>query len=374
MSRPGCPQGGNVPEQQDGSVIGTAARNRVLLVSDDALLRRMAARTLHHAGCEVIEAGGGEQGLMQYARQAADLVMLDLESPGVSAYEVCARLRSTASGAQVPIMILAGHDDAESIAQARCHGATDFVRKPIDWQALAARVHAALRLSGPGPALAGRVLLATASAQYGALMAVALRDAGATVSVVDNSQAAVESALQNDFDLVLLDMGLTHIDGKNAARILRACGHRRPIVALTGGPLEPCADCEAVLPLAVGGPQLRQLVGHLLAVGAASAAAPLEAAYWDELADQRATFRKGLPAQLHAMSGALQTGQWTVLLSLAHGLKGTAGLFGLGRLTESAGALEADLRTARTDRIAALYDALFSAMESALVHAPRTER
>ncbi len=357
--------------QHEGSAPRPARAMRLLLVDDDALLRRMAARTLRHAGFEVSEASDGEQGLAQFAAQPSDLVLLDLEMPGINGLDVCARLRSTACGARVPILILSGRDDAESIAQARRHGATDFIPKPIDWQGLAARVHTALR--GPSAALAGRVLLATADVPRGAAIAAALRDAGAIVSVVDNSRAAVESALQNDFDLVLLDMGLPHIDGSSAARMLRACGHRRPIIALTDPPSDRPDDSDAALPLAADSEQLRQLVGRHLAAGAASAGAPLDSAYWEELAHHGATFRQGLPAQMEAMRSALQAGQWPALMSLAHTLKGTAGSFGLGGLSELAGAIEAELRAARTDHLATLCDTLFSATQSALADGPGAE-
>jgi DNA-binding response OmpR family regulator len=373
-------QGGSAIGAAGGPAGGPTGAKRLLLVDDDMLMRRMAARTLRHAGFEVVEAGDGEQGLAQFALQPFDGVLLDLEMPGIGGHEVCARLRGTASGARLPILILSGRDDAESIARARQQGATDFIGKPIDWPALAARVHAALRAASAAPA--GRVLLACANVQRGAVIAATLREAGATVSLVDNSPGAVESALQNDFDLVLLDAALPLIGGSSAARVLRACGHRRPIIALTAGPAERSeadggsADREGIdgaLPLAADGAQLRAMLRHHLAAGAASANAPLGPAYWEELARHGARFRQGLPAQMAAMRGALQGGQWPALLSLAHALKGAAGSFGLGRLTELAGAIEAELRAGRTAGVATLCDALFNATQSALAPPPGGE-
>jgi DNA-binding response OmpR family regulator/HPt (histidine-containing phosphotransfer) domain-containing protein len=348
------------------------APQRLLLVDDDALLRRMVSRTLRHAGFEVVEAGDGEQGLVQFAAQPSDLVLLDLEMPGIGGHEVCARLRSTVCGAQVPILILSGRDDAESMAQARLLGATDFIRKPIDWQALAARVHAAL--SGPTGELDGRVLLASAHPQHGAAIAAALRDAGATVSVAEDARSALESALQNDFDLVLIDTGLPLIDGIDVPRMLRACGHRRPIVALTRSASDGCANSDAALPLAVDSQRLRRVVSQYLAVGAASCAKSLEPAYREELARHSVSFRAALPAQLEAMRRELKAARWPVLRSLAHTLKGTAGSFGLDSVGELAGTIEAELRAARTDHLATLFDALFSASEKALAQTPKIER
>ncbi len=371
MNEPGSLHHVHSGAQHGGGVAGRAAAPRLLLVDDDALLRRMAARTLRHAGFEVIEAGDGEQGLAQFAEHRCDGVLLDLEMPGIDGHEVCARMRAAASGAQVPIVILSGRDDAESIAQARRRGATDFIHKPIDWPALAARVHAALR--GPTAALAGRLLLASACPQQAGSIATLLRAAGATVNVVDNSRAALESALQQDFELVLIDARLPLIEGKSALRMLRACGYRRPVVTLTDGPEGRCPDSDGVLPLAVDGERLLQEVHHHLAAGAASANPPLPPAYWEALARHGAAFRLGLPAQMEAMRSALQAGQWPALRSLAHTLKGSAGSYGLGRLTELAGAIEAELRASRTEGIAPLFDTLFRATESALAQHPGAE-
>jgi CheY-like chemotaxis protein len=291
--------------------------------------------------------------------------------PGIDGHEVCARLRSTVSGAQVPILILSGRDDAEAMAQARLQGATGFIRKPIAWPALAARVHDALL--GCTGSLDGRVLLASANARHGASIAAALRDAGATVSVAEDARSALESALQDDFDLVLIDMDLPLIDGIDVPRMLRACGHRRPIVALARSPSDGCAASDAVLPLAVDSQRLRQVVSQYLAVGAASSAKPLEPAYWAELARHAARFREGLPARLEAMRRELTAARWSGLMSLAHTLKGTAGSFGMARVSQLAGNIEAELRAARTDHLATLCDALFGAAEKALAQSAKTE-
>jgi diguanylate cyclase (GGDEF)-like protein len=120
---------------------------QLLLVDDDPLLRRMAARTLGHAGFEVVEAGDGEEALLRFAEHPADLVLLDLEMPGLGGHVVCERIRAMPLGARVPILILTGRNDTESIELAYQHGATDFITKPINWLLLSHRVRYALRAS-----------------------------------------------------------------------------------------------------------------------------------------------------------------------------------------------------------------------------------
>ena len=124
----------------------TDRQGHVLLVDDDALLRGMAARTLQHAGFDVSMAESGEDALQQFTQSPTDLVLLDLVMPGLDGFEVCRRIRASAQGAQVPILILTGRNDSESIARAYGQGATDFITKPINWTLLAHRVRYALRI------------------------------------------------------------------------------------------------------------------------------------------------------------------------------------------------------------------------------------
>jgi diguanylate cyclase (GGDEF)-like protein len=123
------------------------ARANLLLVDDDTLLRRMTAKTLSHVGFKVSEAADGTRALARFAEQPSDLVLLDLEMPGLGGHEVCAGIRALPFGAAVPILILTGRDDTESIELAYQSGATDFITKPINWLLLSHRVRYALRAS-----------------------------------------------------------------------------------------------------------------------------------------------------------------------------------------------------------------------------------
>jgi diguanylate cyclase (GGDEF)-like protein/PAS domain S-box-containing protein len=119
----------------------------LLIVDDDFLLRGMAAKTLRHAGFEVTDAASGEDGLALFEERAYDLVLLDVMMPGLNGYEVCRELRASAQGARVPVLMLTGLNDTESIELAYRHGATDFITKPINWTLLSHRVRYALRAS-----------------------------------------------------------------------------------------------------------------------------------------------------------------------------------------------------------------------------------
>jgi diguanylate cyclase (GGDEF)-like protein/PAS domain S-box-containing protein len=119
----------------------------VLVIDDDAMVRLLCTEALVDAGHRVIEAGSAEAGLALFDELPADLVLLDLVLPGMNGYAACARLRAHPAGEHVPIIVMTGLDDRQSIVDAYDAGATDFITKPIVWDLLPFRVRYALRAS-----------------------------------------------------------------------------------------------------------------------------------------------------------------------------------------------------------------------------------
>ena len=109
---------------------------RILVIEDDAMIRLMVSEVLGEAGHEVIEAGSAEAGLELFEREPADLVLLDLRLPGMSGFDACTRLRAHPAGKHLPVMVMTGLDDRQSIIDAYDSGATDFLAKPIVWDLL----------------------------------------------------------------------------------------------------------------------------------------------------------------------------------------------------------------------------------------------
>jgi PAS domain S-box-containing protein len=200
------------------------------------------------------------------------------------------------------------------------------------------------------PALCGSVLLAEDGLDNQRLIGAHLRQAGIEVTVVGNGRAAVETALRQSFDLVLMDVQMPEMDGTEATRMLRACGYRGPIVALTANVMKDDiqrylqAGSDDVLAKPVDRERFYRVVAQHLAASAAAAGAPADPAYEQELRDHAALFRQGLPAQMDAMRAALLHSDWPTLTTLVHKLKGTAGSFGFDSLTRLAATLEAELR------------------------------
>ncbi|MDG4553349.1 MAG: diguanylate cyclase [Candidatus Competibacter sp.] len=117
----------------------------VLIVDDDDSQRLLVGASLRQGGFSIVEAASGEQALEVFRQHPPDLVLLDVVMPGMDGFATCAALRGLARGRNLPIVMVTGLDDAESIEQAYQAGATDFITKPIQWLILYQRVRYILR-------------------------------------------------------------------------------------------------------------------------------------------------------------------------------------------------------------------------------------
>lgn len=122
-------------------------REPVLLVDDDPVARVLTASVLETHGLEVIDVESGEEAMARFEALAPRCVVLDALMPGLDGFETCRRLRCLPGGAHVPILMLTGLEDEESVAHAYEVGATDFFVKSQQWTLLAQRVRYLLRSS-----------------------------------------------------------------------------------------------------------------------------------------------------------------------------------------------------------------------------------
>ena len=90
----------------------------IVVVDDSLVVRAMLARQLDDHGYQVLEATDGESALAICSAQPPDAVLLDLNLPGISGYEVLAALRADAATADIPVIILTERQSAEDAARA----------------------------------------------------------------------------------------------------------------------------------------------------------------------------------------------------------------------------------------------------------------
>jgi CheY-like chemotaxis protein len=116
----------------------------ILLVEDEEQLRRVMKDLLEREGYKVVEAADGVSGLEQVDRHGPDIVLLDLNLPGMDGYSVLSQLRSRPTTATLPVIILTAKGDEDNEVRVLKLGADDFLTKPFRARALSARLESVL--------------------------------------------------------------------------------------------------------------------------------------------------------------------------------------------------------------------------------------
>jgi two-component system KDP operon response regulator KdpE len=121
---------------------------RILIVDDEPQIRRVMRTTLAAQGYIVADARSGEEALEKLRTERFDLVLLDLNMPGMGGLAACRAIRADRD---IPIIILSVRDAEKDKVEALDAGADDYVSKPFGMQELLARIRAALRHSPLSP-------------------------------------------------------------------------------------------------------------------------------------------------------------------------------------------------------------------------------
>jgi two-component system, OmpR family, KDP operon response regulator KdpE len=116
---------------------------KVLVVDDEAALRKVIRASLAASGFDVQEAGTGKEALQAFEQNAFDLVLLDVSMPGMSGVEACREIRQMAP--RTGIVMVTVRDGEEDKVRALEAGADDYVTKPFQFRELIARLRAVLR-------------------------------------------------------------------------------------------------------------------------------------------------------------------------------------------------------------------------------------
>lgn len=117
----------------------------VLVVEDDEAARLTTSITLERAGYQVMEAADCASARARFAERKPDIVLLDVLLPDGDGYSLCREFSAQPRGRDLPIAMVTGLDDINSIHQAYESGATDFITKPVSWGTLPYRIQFILR-------------------------------------------------------------------------------------------------------------------------------------------------------------------------------------------------------------------------------------
>jgi len=118
-------------------------RSRVLVVDDEPTLVEIVKEILESEHYEVVTASSGAHALAEIYRQLPDLVLTDLQMPGMNGLEMLQRIRADLQTAQVPVVFLTVADSLDTEVKALDLGADDYITKPIERARLLSRVRRA---------------------------------------------------------------------------------------------------------------------------------------------------------------------------------------------------------------------------------------
>ncbi len=117
-------------------------KSRILVVDDEAEIRRSVRMILEYEGYDVIEAASGPDGVALAERESPDLVFLDVKMPGMDGLEALQRIK--AANEAVPVVIISGHGTVSTAVEATKAGAFDFIEKPLPSERILVTIRNAL--------------------------------------------------------------------------------------------------------------------------------------------------------------------------------------------------------------------------------------
>jgi len=117
----------------------------ILVVDDDVSIQKLVARALAKMPCEVMVANDGVEASKLIDKVRPDLVVLDINMPRKNGWEVLRELRHQVGARTIPVIMLTGHSDKESVLEGLGLGADDYIAKPFDLEELRVRVASVLR-------------------------------------------------------------------------------------------------------------------------------------------------------------------------------------------------------------------------------------
>ena len=123
----------------------SADRLRILITDDDPIQRAFGSAFLEKTTGVVETAESGEEGLKKLAGSRYDVVLLDIDMPGMGGFETLRSIRANPVLRKLPVIIVTSRDDVASIDKAYVMGASSFAIKPVNWTLLSYQIRYVVR-------------------------------------------------------------------------------------------------------------------------------------------------------------------------------------------------------------------------------------
>lgn len=392
------------PTLEDTTHYSIGSDINVLIVDDNEAALEVLARSVEQFGATVFKASSGDEALMQFTqcmekKQTIHAVLMDYRMPGMDGLTAAREIKNRAGIDQVPMIVMVSAFGREEIIHAQQTGNSAFesyLTKPVTAKQLYNLLKRAI--AGDEMALSTRILptqsklrlqgvhlLLVEDNEFNRLVATELlKNEGATVDVAIGGQEGVDAVLSDvtQYDLVLMDVQMSGIDGLEATKRIRAKSGfaQLPIIAMTANVY--LSDQEACLQAGMNAHlskplDLEKIIECILHfVKPANVLVPEQQNVIAEVKDDTGADHKTLTSilkrfggnatffrrlitrfetnfeqQLLSLQDIVDEKDWDGLLALLHAIKGTSGTVGLSSLYQKVCELETEFKLAhgRTD-------------------------
>jgi PAS domain S-box-containing protein len=347
-------------------------KGHILYAEDGLDNQRLAQLLLKHTGAKLSIVENGKQALeFVQNNKDIDLILMDMQMPVMNGVDATKAIR--AYGFTKPIIAFTANVMKEEVALYKEISCEACLSKPvqkalfyetlqkylgtgkvIEHQQVPTNSEQLPPQNNTEAKLNGTVLLAEDNPDNQKLISMQLERYGLEVCLAENGEQAVQIALEQDIDFILMDIQMPVMNGLEATELLRQTGFIGPIYALTASTDKADIDqaiqsgCEGHLNKPIERDVLYQtLASHLQAQVIEKNSSPTKDTHDDEMQALIDLFIEGLPDYLSRLEQAEANNNLTSLQDLAHQLKGSAASFGFPEITELAKGLESILKTDR---------------------------
>jgi two-component system, cell cycle response regulator len=239
------------------------SRDEIFVVDDCGVTRAMVCDHLSRLGCEPVPLASGAACMEALSQRVPALVLMDLRMEGMQGDEACRQVKAHPAARGVPVVMLTGASAPHEVMLCSRAGADDFLPKPVDVEALTAKVlavRAAREHARQRPPAGFGVLLAEGSRSLGAFLGGALQHEGFHVLNTSHPKEALAQAAAHEarMDSLVVDVSrsFTSEDGLALAARLRELCPRKPMVLVSS--VEEPAEVHARAQELSGGPLLER--------------------------------------------------------------------------------------------------------------------